>query len=780
MIFLKASQTARRVYLDVNAEKIERISKRIIAQMLCFLLGLLCGSINELNAFSPFAVAFVTAVSGKYTISAGLGAAAGYILTQDNLSALRYIAAIICSVILIRLTNELERLKKFRLLPSCISFMSLFLTSMAVLFADGTSVRSFFIFLSEATLGFALSFVFSSAFDALTVYSSQGGFTARDIVNVGALLSVVLLSLSGITVFSASPARIIGIFLLLLISFIYKESAGTSLGVELGLAFSLSQSVGAMGISYAVVGLASGLFSRFNRFAGTAAGLLAFLAVLLFENGTLDKIYLIVEFAIACVAFLCIPEKYLRAITGGFYEKREPVNINSQRLALLERLKNASMAVEEVSETVNAASSLLKSNIPETELDVYSRVRASVCTGCRLNSFCWSKNFADCKKAFDTMSEALKNNGVVNPNKLPPFLKGCCVKSDELTDSFNKLYISFVSSRAAKERVERMRSVSSRQFGGICDMLTEISEEFTKEIDFADELSAEIEELLISSFNITPSALVCRNSENGRLKIEFSFIKTNEKINEYELRKALEKTCRVQLDRPSITASGDEACVCFCEKTFFRVEAAASRSTANKDKYCGDSFESFYDGKGNFNVVLSDGMGTGMRAAVDSSLASSMTAKLLRSGFSHSAAFRLVNSALLLKSTEESLATLDVLSIDLYSGNATLCKAGAVATLVRKNESVTAVNRASMPLGILDEADFVSTQFKLRKGDTVVMASDGAFEYSLDTAKKLLSSEKDASVDSLAEKIAEVSKHERSKKPKDDVTVIALKLVLNE
>ena len=60
------------------------------------------------------------------------------------------------------------------------------------------------------------------------------------------------------------------------------------------------------------------------------------------------------------------------------------------------------------------------------------------------------------------------------------------------------------------------------------------------------------------------------------------------------------------------------------------------------------------------------------------------------------------------------------------------------------------------------------------------MASDGAFEYSLDTAKKLLLSEKDASVDSLAEKIAEASKHERSKKTKDDVTVIALKLVLNE
>ncbi len=780
MIFLKTIQTVRRIYADANAERIEKISRQAIKQLFCFLLGLLCGSINELETFSPFGVGFAAAVSGKYTVSAGLGAAAGYILTQDNLSALRYIAAIICSVILIKLTDELEKLKKLRLLPSCIAFMSLFLASMAVLFASEISVRSFLIFLCEAVLGFALSFVFSAAFDAVSAYQRQGGFTARDIIFVGALLSVVLLSLSGITLFSVSPARIIGVFALVLASYIYKEAGGAGFGVVLGLAMSLDNGVGASGVAYAVTGLACGMFSHFNRVVGAAAGLIAFSAAFLFENGTAEKIYLLIEAAVACVAFLCIPEKALRSLTGGFYEHREPVNVNSQRLALLERLKNASAAVEEVSGAVNAASEILKSSEPETELDVYSRVRAGVCTDCRLNSFCWNKNFADCKKAFDTMSETLKNNGVVNSNTLPPFLKGCCVKSDEITDSFNKIYIGYVSSRAAKEKIEKMRSISSRQFGGMCDMLTEISEEFTKEIDFADDISRKVEDLLISSFDIFPETLVCQSSENGKLKIEFSFRKKSEKINEYELRKALEGTCSVKLDRPSVTSSGDEACVCFCEKTFFKVEAAASRSVADKDKYCGDSFESFYDGKGNFNVVLSDGMGTGMRAAVDSSLASSMTARLIRSGFSHAAAFRLVNSALMLKSSEESLATLDVLSIDLYTGNARLCKAGAAATLVKKRESVTAVNRASMPLGILEEADFVSTEFKLRRGDTAVMASDGAFEYSLNTAKMILSGASDASVEAVAEKIAEAAKRERGKKPADDVTVIALKLVPNE
>ena len=777
---MKALHSARRAYADASAEKIEKISRQAIKQLVCFLLGLLCGSINELETFSPFGVSFVTAVPGKYTVSAGLGAAAGYILTQDSLSALRYIAAIICTVILIRLTNELEKIKKFRLMPSCTAFTALFLTSMAVLFASEVSVRSFLIFLCEAVLGFGLSFAFSAAFDAVSAYRRRDGFTARDIMLVGVFLSVLLLSLSDITLFSVSPARTAGVLALMTACYIYNEAGGAGFGAALGLAMSLNGAVGASGVAYAVTGLVCGMFSYFNRLAVAIAGLVAFSTAFLLENGSGEKIYLLIEVTAACVAFLCIPEKAFRRLKRHCRESREPINVNSRRTALLERLKTVSAAVGEVSGAVGAASEILKKSEPETELDVYSRVRAGVCGGCRLNSFCWNKNFADCKRAFDSMSETLKNNGVVNPNTLPPFLKGCCVRADGIADSFNKIYIGYVSSKAANEKIEKMRGVSSRQFDGMCDMLSEISEEFTGEIAFADGISEKVEDLLISSFGINPETLVCETTENGKLKIEFMCRKTNGKINEYELRKALEGACSVRMDRPSVTDFGDGVRVCFCERTPFRVEIAASRSAAGKDKYCGDSYESFYDGKGSFNIVLSDGMGTGMRAAVDSSLASSTAAKLIRSGFSHPATFKLVNSALMLKSSEESLATLDILSIDLYSGNAKLCKAGAAATLVKKRETVTAVNRASMPLGILEQADFVSTEFKLRRGDTAVMASDGAFEYSLNTAKSILSGASDASVEELAEKITEAARAERNKKPLDDVTVIVLKLVPNE
>ena len=69
-------------------------------------------------------------------------------------------------------------------------------------------------------------------------------------------------------------------------------------------------------------------------------------------------------------------------------------------------------------------------------------------------------------------------------------------------------------------------------------------------------------------------------------------------------------------------------------------------------------------------MILCDGMGTGRPAAVDGSLAAELTARLLKAGFTAELAARLVNVALALKSDEESGATLDLISVDLYTGTA--------------------------------------------------------------------------------------------------------------
>ena len=103
------------------------------------------------------------------------------------------------------------------------------------------------------------------------------------------------------------------------------------------------------------------------------------------------------------------------------------------------------------------------------------------------------------------------------------------------------------------------------------------------------------------------------------------------------------------------------------EKPLLNVNHPA-RSFCAGQRLRGDSFEIFTDGVGKWYAVLSDGMGSGGRAAVDSAMALGLTSRLIRAGFGPDSVVRMVNSALMVKSGDESLSTLDMMELDLFNG----------------------------------------------------------------------------------------------------------------
>lgn len=109
----------------------------------------------------------------------------------------------------------------------------------------------------------------------------------------------------------------------------------------------------------------------------------------------------------------------------------------------------------------------------------------------------------------------------------------------------------------------------------------------------------------------------------------------------------------------------------------------------------------FRTGSGRMVTVLSDGMGSGGRAAVDGAMAVGLTSRLIKAGFGADSVLRLVNSALMVKSGDESLATLDVASVDLFTGRLESLKAGAAVSLLRSMGRVSRIEKASLPVGIL-------------------------------------------------------------------------------
>jgi stage II sporulation protein E len=188
---------------------------------------------------------------------------------------------------------------------------------------------------------------------------------------------------------------------------------------------------------------------------------------------------------------------------------------------------------------------------------------------------------------------------------------------------------------------------------------------------------------------------------------------------------------------------------------------------------CGDAYEFFNDGKGRAFMIISDGMGNGGRAAVDGAMASGLMARLIKAGFGFDCSLRIVNSAMLFKSTDESLATVDISCIDLFTGKAQLLKAGAAPTLVRRSGRTGRATCRSLPAGILREVGFDRAAVSLNKGDIIVMISDGAAHDGTDWICAELEAWHNGTAQQLSDHLAAAARRRRNDGHEDDITVMS-------
>ena len=132
---------------------------------------------------------------------------------------------------------------------------------------------------------------------------------------------------------------------------------------------------------------------------------------------------------------------------------------------------------------------------------------------------------------------------------------------------------------------------------------------------------------------------------------------------------------------------------------------------------------------------------------------------------------------MLVKSEEESLSTIDVATVDLYTGQTQFLKAGAAPSFVYRDGSVVKVESASMPAGILKGVDFAKSRLKLHQGDWIIMVSDGMLlngsEWIFDQIK--LSARKSA--EELAQDLWQTAQNRRTDGHDDDASVMVCKIV---
>jgi stage II sporulation protein E len=212
----------------------------------------------------------------------------------------------------------------------------------------------------------------------------------------------------------------------------------------------------------------------------------------------------------------------------------------------------------------------------------------------------------------------------------------------------------------------------------------------------------------------------------------------------------------------------------------YDVEIGADQHIANGGKLCGDCIDYFNDGTGTTYALVCDGMGTGGRAAVDGNMAVSVMGRLLRCGLSADSALQILNAALMVKSEDESLSTVDAAGVNLYTGDVTLKKAGAPATYIKKGGRVISKEMPSLPAGILNNIKFSTNSVRLNAEDMVVMVSDGVITGDEKWLEKLIKSWNEGSSQELAQAVVEEAIRRRSETKDDDITAVVIRLRENE
>ena len=167
---------------------------------------------------------------------------------------------------------------------------------------------------------------------------------------------------------------------------------------------------------------------------------------------------------------------------------------------------------------------------------------------------------------------------------------------------------------------------------------------------------------------------------------------------------------------------------CFVERTNFEVVYSMERCVGDYQQISGDSFSFLQKEDGQFLASLSDGMGTGLNAYQESEKVVDLLEQFLEAGFSKETAVKMINSALVLRSDGKTCSTIDISSIDLYSGVCEFLKIGAATSFIRRGNWVETITSTSLPAGILQQTDYEKTCRKLYDGDMVVMVTDGVLD----------------------------------------------------
>ena len=750
----------------------------VVRHSVTFVLGILFSLAGFNNEFSPFGVAFCGSVSKDLTITAALGATVGWFFSLDSVSALRYTSAVLALCVIMSALKPFRQIRDNAVTPLITVFICLFVTGLAIVFAEDVTVLSLLLSFAEGAIGAATAHLL---FKSQSVLSLKGGLTmltskeATAVIISGMLL---LLSIRRVDLFDIHPANIITTFLILVCAFYCKEAGGAIVGICGGLTTALGSSDVLLLSFYSFGGLLAGVFSTYGKIASFLAFVFSGVAITVvsYENSVLPA--MLIETAISGALFFVVTNLFDEKIRMILKPNVTSPIIDTVKNDIFNKLKYASKTSAEICASLTSVSDALNKSEKSHIGNVSKKTKERVCGSCGLYDVCWKEKAEQTQDIFNTLLTMKKEGIHLEYKTVPQQFAAKCIRTENVSSFFNKLYEEYKTRERFQNRFNEMHKLASEQFVNVSSLLDSLCSKIDEEIRFDMDCANRIKAAAVTcGFENVDCCSYINSMEKMAVELKVKPIKTKLDLSSLSTQIGIISDRKFEL--PLIERNEDFTKITYKEKSDYKVVSSGVQFCATGEKYSGDTFTTFEDSNGIFYAVLCDGMGTGTKAALSSGLAVTLLEKLIKAGFGVKASINTVNTSLISRSGEECSVTLDLTAVDLFTGHVEFYKCGASNTVVRKNGKIIDVGFSSLPLGILNEIDISCGTGTLSFGDVLVMSSDGVREEDAPFLQKELKAFSGGNVRGFTTELCENIRRLQPEK-QDDLTVLTLAITKNE
>lgn len=768
------------------------------------LAGFFMGRAVLLGELAPFGMAFVGA-SSRLMGGSGLGVTLAVLLGLYSIGSSIHFsssAAVVAAIWLLSRTALRRTKKQWLVVPGLVLVVTLVVKTSFAAFVN-PSLYDYISVAFEAVFAGVLAFIFLNALAPFSGERRTRPLSGEEIFCLIVAFAGIIAGSGGISYNLLTLHGVITKTFILLAALVGGGGMGAAAGAIMGIIPGISSATSPALIgAYSFSGLLAGIFKGFGKIGVIMGFLLGNIILSLYTTTYGELASILAETGVAILLVLVIPGRLVETIRVFFRSQIPNIRGIPPRDAQFKeivksRFREWSRMFRELSRTFERISAT--SELPAKDRSIqslFNEVAAKVCEGCAFYKTCWEREFYKTYQDILDMFSTVETYGKISEKDLPEALRHRCGRTREMAVTINCLYDTFKVNRYWSERLMESRDLVSEQLKGISHIMDNLSNELDLEMGQAKDVDKELLDKL-RKFNVPVIDLYTIKQEGSdRFEINIIMPACSEESEEMECQqKVAPLVSKITGQHFSVAGScsrkeGEETCTFRLYPSLaHRVLVGVARMGKGGSNISGDSYSCLELNEGRFAVMLSDGMGAGPKAALESSTTVSLLEYLLESGFGQNLAVKTVNSVLSLRSSDENFATVDLSILNLYTGNVDMVKIGAATSFLVRGRKVRMITSDSLPVGILKEIEVRTIKKTLKSGDVLIMVTDGALdvhkgeekeEWFINMLRETVSLDPERPEDpqELAEYLLEEVKAEAggSAGVPDDVTIIVLKL----